>query len=461
MATGHYDEDGFWIYGEDDLADEGAGFSEVLNKSARAIPDAVHARVTTELASDPTVAAAAAAAVDGELDAKNVPEFEVNPEDVYTVRFENGEPFIRADETRGIYSKVTLQDGSVRRAALAPDVAAGLISGAEVIDLDGTGWAFAVMFRDPATGALTVESGVRIDGTVYPENEGGGGSPIDETGPAWMQSGDSMSLGLATRMATLTGEVWIDNAIGGERSYDIAGRTSANPIWLAVDGGEIPASGAVFVTPYYNGGATGFTATTTLMKQGTKSVNPSRLAGVEGTFVWVEGDGRYRFTRATAGAAVPVPYREPLITAARDTYAGYNQVIQLGRNNVADLDRVLEDTHSMVQWQTGGRRKFLVVGVMNATNEIAGSGTHTAVVALNAALKREYGFRFVDVRRKLIDDGLAMAGITPTGPDLTDIGNDTIPTSLRAAGDVLHLNDAAKDVQARIVYDRMTQIGWF
>lgn len=373
--------------------------------------------------------------------------------DVFQVRFNDGVPFIEADEAHGITSKLTPPAASLPMASLN-------LAGSYLMDLEGTGWAHAVMFKNPTTGQITVQSGVRDDGTIYPTP----GSILDQSGPGWVQNGDSMSLGLAARMATLTGATWVDMAIGGERSYDIAARAGASPIWLAVDGNSIPASGGVFVTPYFNTGAGaggGFQATSTLIKQGVKGVNPASLAGVPGTFSWSDSDNRYSFTRLAPGSAVAVPYKEPLLPFARDAYAGYNQIFQLGRNNAGDLDRVLEDTHSMVLWQTGGRRKFLVVGIMNSTTEISGTGSWTAITALNNALKREFGFRFIDMRRKLIDNGLAMAGLTPTSQDTTDIANDTIPTQLRATGDPLHLNEIAKDVQAQIVYARMKQIGWY
>jgi hypothetical protein len=383
---------------------------------------------------DAAVQSAVAEIVIGE----NAAPAEELDEDEFTVRFDDGDPFIQANESLGIHDTK--------------------IAGAEHVDIEQsvheTGWQFCYYRRD-ASGKIYRLFGLRDDGTFYPPGLG-----LDQTGPAWVQSGDSMSLDLASRMATLTGLTWIDLAIGGERSYDIAGRTAANPLWIAVDGGTIPTSGSVFVTPYYyNGPTSTYIATTTLLKQGNKGVNPCRLKGVEGTLTWSESDGRYRFTRSTAGTAVAVPYKEPLSTFAQATYRSYNQVFQLGRNNATDLDRVLEDTHAMLLWQTGARKKFLVVGIMNSTAEIPGTQSYAAILALNAALKKEYGSWFVDMRRKLIDDGMSMAGLTPTSQDLADIANDTIPTSLRIAGDPLHLNATAKNVQAQVVYDRLKLIG--
>ncbi|KQR86825.1 sialate O-acetylesterase [Microbacterium sp. Leaf179] len=64
MATGRYDENGFYSYGEDDLADPGQGFSELLNKSTegvkQAVPTLVHNRVKVELNDDATIRDASA-----------------------------------------------------------------------------------------------------------------------------------------------------------------------------------------------------------------------------------------------------------------------------------------------------------------------------------------------------------------------------------------------------------------
>lgn len=76
MATGSYDENGFYTYGEDDLADPGAGFSELLNKSAEgvrnAVPVLVHNQVVEEIASYPTFLEAADEAVDESLSGAGV-----------------------------------------------------------------------------------------------------------------------------------------------------------------------------------------------------------------------------------------------------------------------------------------------------------------------------------------------------------------------------------------------------
>lgn len=60
---GYYTPDGFYVYEEEDAADPGAGFSDLLNKAMFALPEAIRARVVAELAADPTIRDAAEAAV--------------------------------------------------------------------------------------------------------------------------------------------------------------------------------------------------------------------------------------------------------------------------------------------------------------------------------------------------------------------------------------------------------------
>lgn len=63
MASGYYDDDGFYHYGEDDLADPGAGFSDLLNKATDAIPQGARSVVVREVAADPTIRDYARAAI--------------------------------------------------------------------------------------------------------------------------------------------------------------------------------------------------------------------------------------------------------------------------------------------------------------------------------------------------------------------------------------------------------------
>lgn len=133
--------------------------------------------------------------------------------------------------------------------------------------------------------------------------------------------------------------------------------------------------------------------------------------------------------------------------------------IWAGRNNLTNPATQLQaDTakQHIADMVAGlGHGNFLVLGVTNqdVAGERLGEADLAIINQLNADLATAYGSKFLDVRRELIDNGLAIAGITPTAQDNTDIANDVIPTSLRS--DVLHLNTAGYGVVASLVNTKL------
>lgn len=256
-------------------------------------------------------------------------------------------------------------------------------------------------------------------------------------------------------LATLSGKDVFAGGVGGERSYDIAARQGGTPILVDVDNGLIPASGGVFVTPHLADG----TVTTTLMKQGNKGMNPCKIMGIDGSFTWSSADSRYQFTRSAPGDAVVVSQPAPVTPYALSAYTDRINVFWYGRNNATDTARIMQDIASSVQVLVPGNDRFLVLGVCNSTSETTGT-VYNGIKTLNTQLQATYGSRFIDIRRYLIDHGMADAGLVPTTEDLANIAADTIPVSLRASGDPLHLNSTAYGVVAQQVYTRLLDLGW-
>lgn len=126
MSTGHFDDDGIWIYGEDDPA--GPSFAETLNKGQRSVGPAVSGMVAASLADDDTPAAAAALAVAGAVansplttgqgrSGTDVSLFDVNGMQMFKVKdvfgypyFEGTTPSLEAFLTPG--SSVRTLDGN-------------------------------------------------------------------------------------------------------------------------------------------------------------------------------------------------------------------------------------------------------------------------------------------------------------------------------------------------------------
>ncbi len=107
------------------------------------------------------------------------------------------------------------------------------------------------------------------------------------------------------------------------------------------------------------------------------------------------------------------------------------QIIWAGRNNYGSPTTVKADIASMIG--SLSHTRYLVLGILNSNVSTEWTGTTNIGIinTLNSDLATLYGAKFVDMRRILIDNGLAMAGITATSQDTTDISNDVCPTSLR------------------------------
>jgi hypothetical protein len=58
------------------------------------------------------------------------------------------------------------------------------------------------------------------------------------------------------------------------------------------------------------------------------------------------------------------------------------------------------------------------------------------------------------------DDGLSLAGLTPTGNDETDIANGVVPRSLRAVDESVHWNDYGQISVGAIVRSKIQSLGY-
>ena len=139
----------------------------------------------------------------------------------------------------------------------------------------------------------------------------------------------------------------------------------------------------------------------------------------------------------------------------------YNRLILgTGRNNVLDNTLPLvQDLVGLAMTKIRTQvKKYLIWGVINGTDEPTGHARHTAIVAYNAAMAAQHGANFYDVRRDFIDNGLAMAGITPTTDDTAKISTDRPPPSLMS--DNIHPNATGYIVLATLIAEKLLAMGW-
>lgn len=271
---------------------------------------------------------------------------------------------------------------------------------------------------------------------------------------------------LATILATLRPGVAVhQRGVGGETSTGIAARQGALPYLVLPVAGAIPAATTpAEVTLTSAGGGASWPL---LRGNAFPIAMTGTLAGVPGTLTkdpatpWNQSDvhlvtDKYYFTRTTAGTAVTLTRPAALVLDDATARKGDVPVIWAGRNGPANA-RVLSDIQAMVNNRAPQDASYLVLSVTNGAGEGTGTGAYTTITSLNASLLAEYGRRYLDVRRYLIDYGLADLGITPTTQDTTDVAADTIPASLRV--DAIHLTTAAQLRIAQLIADRLIEIG--
>jgi hypothetical protein len=291
--------------------------------------------------------------------------------------------------------------------------------------------------------------------------------PVVASGPDIVCFGDSLtgSGTIPTRLAELTGRTVRNAGVGGENGYGIAARQGSTPYLLTPSEGVIAATGSVDVTftSSYRTSA-GFTAGEKPFLQGTGTGSPNAtgtLAGIPGTFylrvkdpavAYPQGSAVdiYAFERTTAGTAVVVNQPAPFIYDFAVARRGDIQIIWQGQNGPEEADNT-NLFGQEIEYLAAGVPRYLLMS-RSAVND-------TGWTTEERDLAVRFGRRYLNVRRYLIDYGLADLGITPTAQDKTDIAAGTVPTSLRL--DRVHHTVAAQQAIAEfLLLPRLRELGW-
>jgi hypothetical protein len=228
-----------------------------------------------------------------------------------------------------------------------------------------------------------------------------------------------------------------NEGIGGQTSTSIAARMNAIPTLLGVEGDAIPAAGLVTVVE-----RTALPVT----NQGPSAIAGS-LCGVSGELqVSEKVDARapvppYQFVRATPGSAATCPPGSRFTTVAGEAMRNRVAWLWLGRNGADTGRTVAGDIEAAVA--SLGHQRYLVGSVLAARLD---DGTPALrIFELNAALKRSYGSRFVDVL------GALVAAASESAEDQADARQGFVPRSLLS--DNIHLNQKGYAIVARVFHD--------
>ena len=205
--------------------------------------------------------------------------------------------------------------------------------------------------------------------------------------------------------------------------------TNLIPIFLRTEN-----NGHVFFLDYGDGG-----------------VNPCSINGIEGELQQLNGS--YYFQRKTKGERIAVDEGTQFKTfGMNDSKPDDILVIFAGTNDLPDsksVKNLISLERAMLE--SAGCDKYIIVGLTYA-------GGIPEIDAVNEALSKEFGSHFVDIRKYMLNYGLADAGIEPSEQDLADIKKGEIPSSLRR--DYVHGNKLYHRLLGEQIYRRMQYLGY-
>ena len=196
---------------------------------------------------------------------------------------------------------------------------------------------------------------------------------------------------------------------------------------------------------------------------GNAGMNPVTIAGVEGTIARIYKNGQYiyQFTRLEAGEEVAVPKNTEILTAAATEYQNYLHIIWMGAyDQTMSADKMVENVKKLLARQTQNSDRFLII----APCALGGSWSAQMVRTLDSidsAMSQTFGNHYISLRKYLISDGMRDAGLSESKNDATAIKAGCVPESFRSSASGVDMNAVAYELIAKLVYDRMDQLGYF
>lgn len=192
------------------------------------------------------------------------------------------------------------------------------------------------------------------------------------------------------------------------------------------------------------------------------SVNPMLINGVSCIWAWnaqTEGQtdaGTFTLrVETTQAAALVVKAGTPLYTHGARIKSDA-VVLAMGTNAGFDTaDEYVKMCDLAIE--AANTKRFIVCSPYGGTalTQQGVSGLET----LEAALLARYGARFFNWRKFMVEDALAIEGITPTSADTTAINEGKCPPSLLA--DEVHPNDYGHHAIGKRLFDMMQALGYF
>lgn len=186
-------------------------------------------------------------------------------------------------------------------------------------------------------------------------------------------------------------------------------------------------------------------------------VNPCYIDGVKGTVAWDKSNLTNTFAREARGNEVKITKEMPLVTDGMINHRGNIMVIWAGTNDKPKTKEqaqyVIDSIRDMIAYAETD--KYIVIGLTSKAYMGDFIENNTKIWSQN------FGTKFVNVRKYLMNYALEDESITPTEQDRIDIENGEIPSSLRATNDPVHLNAKGYHCIARLIYERGKLLGYW
>lgn len=282
--------------------------------------------------------------------------------------------------------------------------------------------------------------------------------------------GDSLTYGYGaspgttdypTVLAGLCNKTVYNLGVSGESTDEILARQGGfpaivNPFTIPADTSnvEITFAGAINI----GGGKTPL-----LRKASGSLVNPVIIDGVKGNIS--ASNSKYYFSRLESGAVHEVKRPQYVITKEMREHKEDIQIIFMGTNGgwmiTADdaetrIKKLTSQIDMMIDYNTS--KKYIIIGMHYFYSWVLYNGLTKE--QLENAMLLKYGNHYINLRKYMIEYGLADAGLTATEADTEAINNGNVPPSLLYS-DSIHGNSYFYNILANLVNKKGIELGYW
>lgn len=283
-------------------------------------------------------------------------------------------------------------------------------------------------------------------------------------------TGDSLTYGYGanpgstdypTVLAGLCNKTIYNLGVSGESTDEILARQGGfpavvNPVTIPADTSsvEITFAGAINI----GGGNTSL-----LRKASSNLVNPVVIDGVEGNIS--SSNNKYYFTRLKNGTVHEIKRPQYVITKEMREHKDDIQIIFMGTNGgwmiTADdaetrIKKLTSQIDMMIDYNTS--KKYIIIGMHYFYSWVLYNGLTKE--QLENAMLLKYGNHYINLRKYMIEYGLADAGLTATEADTEAINNGNVPPSLLFS-DGIHGNSYFYNILANLVNKKGIELGYW